>query len=43
MAVSKETMLTTFKKWPLANDFDVNTSDGGVTSVVCKYCSDYRS
>ena len=37
MAVSKETMLTTFKKWPLANDFDVNTSDGGVTSVVCKY------
>lgn len=40
MAVSKETMLTTFKKWPLANDFDVNTSDGGVTSVVCKYCSD---
>lgn len=39
MAVSKETMLTTFKKWPFSNDFDVNTYRG-VTSVVCKYCSD---
>ena len=33
-------MLSTFKKWPFANDFDVNTSDGRVTTVVCKYCSE---
>ena len=45
MAVSKNTVtLSTFKKWPFANDFDVNISDGRVTSVVCKYCSevDYK-
>ena len=41
MAASKETvMLSTFKKRPFANDFDINTSDGRVTFEVCKYCSD---
>ena len=41
MAESKETvMLSTFKKWPFSDDFNVDTSDGKVVSVMCKYCSE---
>ena len=37
----KETIsITTFKKWPFANDFRIETKDGKVLSALCKYCSD---
>ena len=36
----KETVsITTFKKWPFANDFRIETEDGKVLSALCKYRS----
>ena len=36
----KETeSITTFKKWPFADDFRIETDDGKVLSALCKYCS----
>ena len=36
----KETLsITTFKKWPFANEFRIETKDGRFLSVFCKYCS----
>ena len=36
----KETVsITNFKKWPFANDFRIETEDGKVLSVLCKYHS----
>ena len=37
----KETItITTFTKWPFANDFRIETEDGKVLSVLCKCCSE---
>ena len=36
----KETVsITTFKKWPFANDFRIETEYGKDLPVLCKYCS----
>ena len=36
----KETVsITTFKKWPFANDFRIETKYGKVLSALCKCCS----
>ena len=36
----KETVsIITFKKWPSANDFRIETEDRKVLSALCKYCS----
>ena len=37
----KETVsITTFKKWPFANDFGIETEDCKVLPALCKYCSE---
>ena len=37
----KETIsITTFKKWPFANDFRIETEDRKVPSALCKYRSE---
>ena len=37
----RETLsITTFKKWPFASDFRIETEDGKVLSALCKYCSE---
>ena len=30
--------IATFKKWPFANDFRIETEDGKVLSALCRYC-----
>ena len=30
--------ITTFKKWPFANDFRIETEDVKGLSALCKYC-----
>ena len=34
--------ITAFKKWPLANNFRIETKDGTVLSSLCRYCFEVK-
>ena len=35
--------ITTFKKWPFADDFRIDAEDRKVMSALCKYCSKVKN